>query len=229
MVFKNMKSQKIDCIMLRYYLKKNKRYLPLKRNFDDGFGIVESIASAMLLSVLIGLGLTLSTMLENTKYEASLRDAARQSIEDDVEKVKNFLFNLDYLAGSNSSSGQTQGACYKSHTSCTRGGKLNVTQVCRDYANRAINMIPGRNNYVLDLSSRNISMFGTRPFVIRRLLTIGTPNGSGTLTVDRSIIKGIYILENTTERKAGLSNNPNREVLRTEDFYPNGHPYCNPE
>ena len=69
----------------------------------------------MLLSVLIGLGLTLSTMLENTKYEASLRDAARQSIEDDVEKVKNFLFNLDYLAGSNSSSGQTQGACYKSH------------------------------------------------------------------------------------------------------------------
>ena len=118
---------------------------------------------------------TLSTMLENTKYEASLRDS-QQSIEDDIEKVKNFYY-LDYLAGSNSSQGQTQGACYKSNTSCTRGGSINVAQVCRNYALGAIQMLPGRNNYVLDLSSRNISMFGAKPFVIRRLLTVSSPNG----------------------------------------------------
>ena len=43
------------------------------------------------MSVLIALGLTLSTKLENAKYEASLRDAARQTIEDDIVKVKNYL------------------------------------------------------------------------------------------------------------------------------------------
>ena len=225
---KNMRIPKRRCEMKKEILNVNKA-VSQRKSYEGGFGIVESIASALLLSVLIGLGLTLSTMLENTKYEASLRDAARQSIEDDVEKVKNFLFRLDYLEGSNSSQGQTQGACYKSNTSCTRGGSINVAQVCRNYATRAIHMIPGRNNYVLDLSSRNISMFGAKPFVIRRLLTVGSPNGSGNLIVDRSIIKGTYILENTTERKAGLSSNPRREILRTEDFYPNGHPYCNPE
>ena len=36
-----------------------------KYSSDSGFGIVESIVSALLLSVLIALGLTLSTKLEN--------------------------------------------------------------------------------------------------------------------------------------------------------------------
>lgn len=229
MLIKNMSSPKGKRASSKSMMKNHKSLLSQKIYLEGGFGIVESIVSALLLSVLIGLGLTLSTMLENTKYEASLRDAARQSIEDDIEKVKNFLFSLDYLPGSNSSKGQTQGACYKSNTSCTRGGSINIPQICKNYATRAIQMIPGRNNYVLDLNSRNISVFGSKPFLIRRLLSVGSPNGAGNLVVDQSIIKGTYILENTTERKAGLSSNPKREILRTEDFYPNGHPYCNPE
>ena len=104
---KNMRIPKRKCESKRVMLYVNKA-VSQRRRYEGGFGIVESIASALLLSVLIGLGLTLSTMLENTKYEASLRDAARQSIEDDIEKVKNFLFSLDYLAGSNSSQGQSR-------------------------------------------------------------------------------------------------------------------------
>ena len=202
-----------------------------KSRLDSGFGIVESIASALLLSVLIALGLTLSTMLENTKYESSIRDAARQTIEDDIEKVKNLLFALDYVpaTASQGPGGTPQGACYKSNSACTRSGALNIKQVCRDYANRAIQMIPGRQNVVLELSSRNVSAFGGKPFVIRRRLSVGTPNISGNLSVDRSVIKGTYLLENTTNRKFGLSSNTAGEVLRSIDFYPGAHPYCNPE
>ena len=196
---------------------------------DNGFGILENIASALLLSVLIALGLTLSTIMENNKYESSLRDAARQTVEDDIEKVKNFLFTLDYVASSQGSGGITQGACYKSNTSCAGSGTLNVKQVCRDYASRAIQMIPGRQNVVLDLSSGNISAFGSRPFVIRRRLNVATPNRVGNLPVDRSVIRATYLLENTTSRKFGLSSNQRGELLRSIDFYPGAHPYCNPE
>ena len=200
-----------------------------QNKFDSGFGIVESIVSALLLSVLIALGLTLSTMLENTKYEASLRDAARQTVEDDIEKVKNFLFSLDYVAASQGSGGIAQGACYKSNTSCAGSSTLNVKQVCRDYASRAIQTIPGRQDVVLELSSKNVSAFGARPFVIRRRLNIATPNKSGNLPLDRSVIRGTYLLEKTTNRKFGLSSNQTGEVLRSIDFYPGAHPYCNPE
>ena len=194
-------------------------FLIHKVNPNNGFGIVESIFSSLLLSVLIALGLTLSTMLENAKYEASIRDAARQVIEDDIVKVRNFLFALDYVGSSQGSGGISQGACYKSNTACTRSGTLNVTQVCRDYAARAIQMISGGNNYILDLSAKNVSAFGSKPFVIRRLLTVGTPIRSGTFSLDRSLIKGIYRLENSTNRKYGLSTNPTTEVLRSIDFY----------
>ena len=200
-----------------------------KYRSENGFGIVESIVSSLLLSLLIALGLTLSTMLENSKYEANMRDAARQVIEDDIVKVKNFLFALDYVAASQGSGGISQGACYKSNTACTRSGTLNVSQVCRDYASRAIQMISGGNNAVLDLSSKNISAFGSRPFVIRRLLTATTPIKSGTVSVDRSVIRGIYRIENSTNRKFGLSTNPTTEIVRSVDFYPRAHPYCNPE
>ena len=200
-----------------------------KYSSDSGFGIVESIVSALLLSVLIALGLTLSTKLENAKYEASLRDAARQTIEDDIVKVKNYLFALDYVGTSQGSGGITLGSCYKSNSSCTRSGTLNIAQVCRDYASRGINNIPGGQNFVLNLNSGNISAFGSSPFIIRRLLSVGSPIRSGNLPVDRSVIKGVYLLENSTNRKFGLSTNPTREVLRTIDLYPSAHPYCNPE
>lgn len=195
----------------------------------NGFSIVESILSALLLSVLISLGMTISTMVENAKYEANLRDAARQAIDNDVEMFKNYLFSLDYVPPS-STSNQSSDACYRSNTNCKRGGAaLNIASICRDYAQRAINTAPGGPATFISLQAGDISTFGSSPFRIRRILTVHSPHSSGRYTLDSSIVRGTYRLDNNTSRKIGLSSNTSSEILRTVDFYPNAHPYCNPE
>ena len=66
---------------------------------------------------------------------------------------------------------------------------------------------------MLNLNSGNISAFGSSPFIIRRLLSVGSPIRSGNLPVDRSVIKGVYLLENSTNRKFGLSTIPQEKCF----------------
>jgi len=61
----------------------------------DGFGIVEAITAAAILAGIIVTTLTISGMIDEAKYQASIRDAVRQAIDTDIEQIKQRLFDTN--------------------------------------------------------------------------------------------------------------------------------------
>ena len=199
----------------------------------EGFGIVESIAAGAVLAGVIVSAAAISVSVENAKYQASIRDAIRQVIDDDVEYLNHRIFAYDYIAAGSSNGVTTSNACYKTHSSCAPSQILSShVQYCRNLASNIINSLGGRSS-ILNLNSQSHAVLVQAPLVIRRTLSAEKPSMTQgyVQNVDSSIIRTTYSVDRVIVDRAtpGLLASANGEVLRVVDLYPAAHAYCNPE
>lgn len=200
---------------------------------QEGFGIVESLAAGTVLAGVVISAMAISAAIESSKYQASLRDAIRQVIEDDIEYLNHRVFAYDFVPAVTSNGSTQSNACYKTHSTCATSQILNGhVQYCRNLANTVINSI-GPSSTFLSMNSRSHGLFAQSPVVLRRTMRAEKPSIiQGYLqNADYSIIRVTYTVDRLLVNNAspGLLADGNREVLRTADLYPNSHAYCNPE
>jgi len=200
---------------------------------NDGFGIVEAITAAAILAGIIVTTLTISGMIDEAKYQASIRDAVRQAIDTDIENVKQRLFEYQYVAPTYSGNTVATKACYKTHTSCSgASGITNLVQTCRSMGDDVTTQLGG-NNATLSLDRSTHSVLTNAPVIINREILPTQPLASSTngITTDRSVIRVTYSVVGVSSKvaRAGLLSDSRGEVLRTLTLYPDAHAYCNPE
>jgi len=206
-----------------------------RKNTTDqkGFGIVESLAAGTVLAGVVISALAISAAVENSKYQASLRDAIRQVIDDDIEYLNHRVFAYDFVPAVTSNGSTQSNACYKTHSTCATSQILNShVQYCRNLANTVINSI-GPSSTLVSMNSRSHGILSQSPIALRRTMRAEKPSiMQGYLqNADYSIIRVTYTVERLLLNNAspGLLANANGEVLRTADLYPGSHAYCNPE
>ena len=201
---------------------------------ESGFGIVESVTASAILAVLIVSSVSLVTTIEKSKYNASLRDAVRQAIDDDIAKLKSKLFEFHYVP---SKTAGTIPACYKSNSSCSGANTLYTSTqqhmlICRSIGTSAISYLGGSSRQLL-LNASTHKVFTRSPVTIIRSMTSQRPSGTVgyTSNSDLSLINVTYrVAGNATAfASPGLLANSSTEVLRVEKLYPDSHAYCNPE
>jgi len=199
----------------------------------DGFGIVEAITAAAILAGIIVTTLTISGMVDEAKYQASIRDAVRQAIDTDIEEVKQRLFEYQYVAPTYSGNTVATNACYKTHTSCSGTSSItNLVQTCRLIGSDVATQLGG-NSATLNLDRSTHAVFANAPVIINRTITPTQPSASSAngITTDQSLLRVTYSVAGVTNgtARAGLLSDSRGEVLRTVTLYPDAHAYCNPE
>jgi len=199
----------------------------------DGFGTVEAITSAAILAGIIVTTSTISGMVDEAKYQASIRDAVRQAIDIDIENVKQRLFEYQYVAPTYNGNTVSTKACYKTHTSCIGASSItNLVQSCRLMGDDVTTQLGG-NSAILSLDRSTHAVFTNAPVRINRQISPTLPSASSMygFTTDRSLIRVTYsvVQVSSTVAKAGLLSDSRGEVLRTVTLYPDAHAYCNPE
>ena len=199
----------------------------------DGFGIVEAITAAAILAGIIVTTLTISGMVDEAKYQASIRDAVRQAIDTDIEQIKQRLFEYQYVPPTNSGNTVVTKACYKTHTSCSGASSItNLVQTCRSMGDDVTTQLGG-NTATLSLDRSTHAVFTNAPVIINREILPTQPSASSAngITTDRSVIRVTYNIVQVSSKvaRAGLLSDSRGEVLRTVTLYPDAHAYCNPE
>lgn len=203
-------------------------------NSDSGFGIVESVTASAILAVLVLSSISLVSTMEKSKYNASLRDAVRQVIDDDISKLKTKLFDFNYVPAVSSSTP----ACYKSNSSCSGANSLYTSTrqhmlVCRNISANAISYLGGTSRVlVLDGTTHKI-FSGRNPLSINRTLTAERPSSvlAYRTNADLSLVRVTYRVTSKAIAfsSPGLLADFASEILRVEKLYPDSHAYCNPE
>lgn len=201
---------------------------------ESGFGIVESVTASAILAVLIISSVSLVSTIEKSKYNASLRDAVRQVIDDDISKLKSKLFEFHYVPSQTSG---TIPACYQSNSSCSGANTLYTSTqqhmlICRSIGTSAISYLGGSRRQLL-LNASTHKVFTRSPLTIIRSMASQRPSGTVGYTnnSDLSLVNVTYRVAGnaTTFASPGLLANSSTEVLRVEKLYPDAHAYCNPE
>jgi len=200
---------------------------------QNGFGIIEAITAAAILATIIVTTVTISSMVDETRYQASVRDAVRQAIDTDIEEIKQRLFDYQYVKPTYSGITVLTKPCYNTHTTCSGANNItNLSQTCRLIASNLSTQLGGFSaNLRLDRSTHEV--FSSAPVVVNRTITPTEPSansGSG-ISTDQSLLRVTYSVASMTSgvAKAGFMSNSRGEVLRTVTLYPDAHAYCNPE
>ena len=198
---------------------------PKESSLESGFGLVETIVSSAILATIIITSMSLITKLQNARYNASLRDATRTLIDEDIELLKQYLFSVHYISTASLKCFQTNSECSTSFPSQLHN------QRCTNYASYVSSNIPGGLRSRLTKNSSVSSVFSGNPFEILRVVSAHRPSIStgGFINTDSTILRVTYTLTSNTSRSPGLSSNASGEILRVVDLYPDAHSYCNPE
>ena len=205
----------------------------LKRGNDqDGFTLTEVLAAAVVLGATVAISTTINAMIEQKKYESSLKDAVRQVIDNDIAYIKQRLFTLNYVPAVINGNNITTSPCYKTHTSCNGSSEIkDLVQYCRNLGSNAIQFIGGSGSY-LRLDKNVHAVFGSTPVSIRRDMTSVRSSFAASLTsnVDAPLIRLVYsVIGSNRNTNVGLKASSPGEILRIAELYPDSYGYCNPE
>ena len=78
-----------------------------------GFGLLETILSAVILAILIATSVTITNKYQLISYRSSLRQAIAQTVDDDLTEIKLELESYLYQNKT-----QSQSACYATNRGC---------------------------------------------------------------------------------------------------------------
>jgi len=215
---------------------------------QEGFGIVEAITASVILAGVIVTTLTLAGMIEELKYQSSIRDAVRQIVDGDIEDMKQKLFAFRYrpTAQSNGAAAITK-PCYTTNSNCSNSTNAVISaadqiQVCRLIARDFIRYLEGKpegsslsghqtGSTIMYLDKSTHTVLNQSPVVIYKYMeSLPTVTSNG-ISTEESHLRVTYSVVSTSSRlaKAGMLAESRGEILRNVSLYPDSHAYCNPE
>lgn len=185
----------------------------------DGFGIVEAIASALVLSVTIGFSLYAVSRLERISYVTSLREAVAQVVDEDIETIRNDLWLVDYTPANGVSQAcyKTSSTCYQAYSASTRANR------CSQIALYAAGSLLGQKT--VSLSDTSHKVFGGSSVSVTRTGSAIRPSfiTSGN-SASTSVVRLIYAVDG--DKEIGIASNTKSGVIRIVDINPDSHAYC---
>ena len=67
---------------------KNKQAINPQPKAESGFGLLETIISAVILAILVATSVTITNKYQLISYRSSLRQAISQTVDDDLTEIK---------------------------------------------------------------------------------------------------------------------------------------------
>jgi len=225
------------------------RYIFNVRIKSSGFSIVETIASATILAGVVATTVTIVGLTEQSRYQSILRDAIRQTVEADIEEMKQRLYEFKYVANDGT---QAKRSCYTTDSTCKDPQNIvnidssKLFDTCRRIAYEFIKQHSGNVlnpwNSIITPSGSTHTVFKSAPIVIRRSVkvspslddngtTIDYTNTRIPTTTDSALLRITYrvVSKSSDMANVGLTTQSVNEVLRTVTLYNDAHPYCDLE
>jgi len=224
-------------------VKGGKRHIRNVISKNSGFSIVETIASATILASLVATTVTIVGLTEQLRYQSSLRDAIRQTVDADIEEMKQRLFEFRYVANDGT---QAKRSCYTTDSTCNDPqNRVNIDQsklfdTCRriayDFLRQQSGNVLNPWDSIITPSGSTHTVFKSAPVVIRRSVKAspsldGSVNTAVTLNTDSALLRITYrvVSKSSDMAQVGLTSQSMNEVLRTVTLYNDAHPYCDLE
>ena len=209
------------------YLLTNKNESEIKRRTItvSGFGLLETIVSAVILAILIATSVTITNKYQLISYRSSLRQAIAQTVDDDLTEIKLELESYLYQNKT-----QSQSACYATNRGCQQS-TAGVGH-CKTLARRAISASPIIKDGEISFNSQTHQIFkGLQNSTsgLKRIVTVQKPEGptqanQSVSLMDESIIRVTYTLQG--ELAQVLFDSKALKTIGSVDLSPPAHSLC---
>jgi len=205
----------------------------------SGFSIVESMASATILAGLIATTVTIVGLTEQLRYQSSLRDAIRQTVETDIAELKQRLYEFRYVA--NDGGIDPNRSCYTTDSTCKDPQNIvdiepsKLFDTCRriayDFLRQQSGNVLNPWDSTITLTGSTHTVFTSAPVVIKRSIKASPSLDDRAITTDSALLRITYrvVSKSSDMAQVGLTSQSVNEVLRTVTLYNDAHPYCNLE
>ena len=195
------------------------------RENEVGFGLLESIISAVILAILIATSVSVTNKYQSLSYRSSLRQAVAQTIDEDLTEVKLELETYLYQKKT-----ATQGACYASSRNCQQS-TVGVGH-CKTLAQRAISSSTIVKSGDLDLNTKThqiLKGLKNSNSDLKRIVSVKKPEAPSQANqivtlMDQSIVRVQYTIEG--ELANILFNSDAKKILTSIDLSPPAHSSC---
>lgn len=191
-----------------------------------GFGLLEGIISALILSVVIATAVTVTNKFQQINYRSSLRQAIAQTIDEDMTEIKLELEHYLYQKKTTNST-----ACYASSRSCTQSSTGVGT--CQWIARNASQSITLASNGAIPFNQRTHKVFSglarKNNSSLKRIVSIEKPDAPAQANqavslLDRSIVRVKYTVEGEIAKV--LFDNAAVKTISSIDLSPAAHASC---
>ena len=193
---------------------------------EKGFGLLESIISAMILAVVIATSVSVTNKYQVLNYRSSLRQAIAQTIDEDLTEMKLELESYLYQAKT-----KALGACYASSKNCQQS-TIGVGQ-CNKIAAYAVRASSIIKTGVVRLDAQTHQVFKglekNPSSDLKRVVSLEKPEApkqvSQTISlIDESIVRIQYTLEG--ELANTLFDSRAKKIIGSIDLSPPAHSSC---
>lgn len=193
---------------------------------DGGFGLLEGIISALILSIVIATAMTITNKFQQLNLRASLREAIAQTIDEDMTEIRLELEHYLYQKKTSNTA-----ACYASSRSCAQSNA--GVGSCRWIANNASQSIALATDGAIQFSQRShkvLSGFAQKNNnFLKRKVSIERPDApkqsaQAVSLLDQSIVRVSYTVEG--ELASILFDNPSIKTISAIDLAPAAHASC---
>ena len=191
----------------------------------QGFGLLETIISAVILAILISTSVTITNKYQLISYRASLRQAIAQTIDEDLTEIKLELESYLYQKRN-----QSQNACYATNRGCQQSNA--GVGHCKTLARRAIGASPLIKDEEISFNSQTHQIFKglkNSKSGLKRIVSVEKPDGpiqasQSVSLMDESIVRVKYTLEG--ELAKILYDNASVKTIGSVDLSPAAHSSC---
>ena len=190
-----------------------------------GFGLLETIISAVILTILIATSITITNKYQLINYRSSLRQAIAQTIDDDLTEIKLELESYLYQKKT-----QTQSACYATNRGCQQSNA--GVGYCKTLAQQAVNASPLIKDDEIKFNNQTHQIFKglqNAKSGLKRVIAVKKPDGPSQASqsvslMDESIVRVKYTLEG--ELAQVLFDSKAVKTIGSVDLSPPAHSLC---
>ena len=211
--------------MMNELAKGSKTKLGIVRE-EGGFGLLETIISAIILAIAIATSVSVTNKYQLLNYRSSLRQAIAQTIDEDLTEIRLELESYLYQHKTNS-----LGACYATNTNCKQS-TVGVGK-CDQLAQLAVSSSAIIKTGIISLDSQTHQIFkglkNKNISDVKRVVSIEKPDAPKQVSqviskIDQSIVRIQYTIEG--EFADILFDSPSKKIISSIDLTPPAHGSC---
>ena len=193
---------------------------------EEGFGLLETIISAVILAIAIATSVSVTNKYQSLNYRSSLRQAIAQTIDEDLTEIRLELESYLYQHKTKS-----LGACYATNTNCKQS-TIGVGK-CDQLAQLAVTSSGIIKSGIVSLDSQTHQIFkglkNKNISDVRRFISIEKPDAPKQVSqvvskIDQSIVRIQYTVEG--EFANILFDSPSKKIISSVDLTPPAHGSC---